>query len=102
VVGGEEIVEIEMVLVAGSKLAVRVLDASNKNITATLKVLDSNGNRVDSDSGQRMFAAMENGTTPLGTFEPGSYTVIAEFEGSRQSQTVTIRSEDNQTLEFVF
>jgi protocatechuate 3,4-dioxygenase beta subunit len=102
VVDGEGTVELDIVLVAGSKLAARVLDASNKNITATLKVLDSNGNRVDSDSGQRMFLSMENGTTPLGTFEPGRYTVIAEFEGSRQSQTVTLRSEDNQTLEFVF
>ncbi len=101
-VGGEGTVELSVVLAEGSKLAARVLDAGNQNITAQLKVLDSNGNRVDADGGARMFASMENGTTPLGTYEPGTYTVVAEFEGRNQSKTVTLGSDDNQTLEFVF
>ena len=101
-VGGEETVELSVVLVEGSKLAARVLDAGNQNITAQLKVLDSSGNRVDADGGARMFAAMENGTTPLGTYEPGTYTVVAEFEGRNQSKTVTLGADDSQTLEFVF
>ena len=101
-VGGEETVELSVILAAGSKLAARVLDAGNQNITAQLKVLDSNGKRVDADGGARMFTSMENGTTPLGTYEPGTYTVVAEFEGRNQSKTVTLGSEDNQTLEFVF
>ena len=101
-VGGEETVELSVVLVEGSKLAARVLDAGNQNITAQLKVLDSSGNRVDADGGARMFTSMENGTTPLGTYEPGTYTVVAEFEGRNQSKTVTLGSDDSQTLEFVF
>ena len=101
-VGGEETVELSVVLVEGSKLAARVLDAGNQNITAQLKVLDSSGNRVDADGGARMFASMENGTTPLGTYEPGTYTVVAEFEGRNQSKTVTLGSDDSQTLEFIF
>ena len=101
-VGGEGTVELSVVLAEGSKLAARVLDAGNQNITAQLKVLDSSGNRVDADGGGRMFASMENGTTPLGTYEPGTYTVVAEFEGRNQSKTVTLGSDDSQTLEFVF
>ncbi|MFT7517523.1 MAG: protocatechuate 3,4-dioxygenase beta subunit [Myxococcota bacterium] len=102
VIGIEESAELNVIVKAGSKLAARVLDASSQNIAATLKVLDANGNRVDNDSGQRMFASMENGTTPLGSYEPGTYTVIAEFEGRTQSQSVSLRSDVNETIEFVF
>ncbi|MBC8369283.1 MAG: carboxypeptidase regulatory-like domain-containing protein [Planctomycetes bacterium] len=101
-VGAEATIELNVVLDTGAKLSARVLDANNQNVTASLKVLDSSGKRVDNDSGMRMFSSLENGTTELGSFADGTYTIEAEFEGRTLTQSVSLSSGDNQTVEFVF
>jgi protocatechuate 3,4-dioxygenase beta subunit len=102
VVEAESIVELDVSLEAGSKLSVRVLDSSNQNINAALKVLNSSGERVDVNSEMRMYSSLENGTTDLGTFEAGTYTVEAVFEGRTQAQSVSLGADDSQTIEFIF
>lgn len=95
-------IELEAILEAGSRLQARVLDSGSQNVQAKLRVFDSGGKRVDSDGGGRFWSSLENGTTPLGSYKAGTYRIEAEYDGRKQSKTVTLRDGENETVEFVF
>ena len=95
-------VELEAILEAGSRLQARVLDSGSQNVQAQLRVFDSGGKRIDSDGGGRFWSSLENGTTPLGSYKAGTYRVEAEYDGRKQTKTVTLRDGENETIEFVF
>ncbi|MCP4093037.1 MAG: carboxypeptidase regulatory-like domain-containing protein [Planctomycetes bacterium] len=102
-----ETVDIDAVLEEGLPLNARILDPNNQPIAgAYVQVLDGAGNRVDGLSGtgarmSRMFAS-EDGTMPLGSFAPGSYTVRVEWDGQVKTQTASLAGTEVTVVEFQF
>ncbi|MGB0953878.1 MAG: carboxypeptidase regulatory-like domain-containing protein [Planctomycetota bacterium] len=106
VVGEAETVEIELKVEDGVQLSARILDANSQPIPgAAIKVLDSQGNRVDGLDGptarfSRMFSS-EDGTMPLGIYVPGSYVVEVEHDGRVLTRNAVLGSE-TVIVEFQF
>jgi len=107
VVGYGETTEISMTLQKGIRLNARLLNANGQPIGgAKIQVFDSNGKRVDGLEGRgamfSQFFASGDGTTPLGSYAPGSYRVHAEWEGQTQERSVSLSGDDPSTVEFRF
>jgi len=101
--------EIQMDLVQGVPLAARVLDQNGQPLPeAVIEVLDSGGTPVEGLSGQgRAFGGLfggEDGSVPLGSFEPGAYVVRVTLDGRSQQQGVSLSANQEETflVEFTF
>jgi protocatechuate 3,4-dioxygenase beta subunit len=107
VVGYGETTEVSFTLDKGVRLSARLLNANGQPISgAKMQVFDTNGKRVDGLEGRgatfSSFFASEDGTTPLGSFREGTYTVRAEYEGTTREKTVSLNSQDPGLVEFRF
>jgi hypothetical protein len=102
-----ETVDVDAVLEKGLPLNARILGPNNQPLAgADIRVLDSRGQRVDGLSGaagmmSQMFGS-EDGTMPLGSYAPGSYTVRVEWEGQVRQQTANLTGEEVTVVEIQF
>jgi protocatechuate 3,4-dioxygenase beta subunit len=102
-----ETIDIDAVLEEGLPLNARILGPNSQPIAgAKVQVLDSSGNRVDGLDGtagmvSQMFAS-EDGTMPLGSFAPGSYTVQVEWDGQVKTQGASLSGTEVTVVEFQF
>jgi protocatechuate 3,4-dioxygenase beta subunit len=102
--------EIVVDLVKGVPLAARVLDQNGQPLVdAQIEVLDSSGKPAEGMSGQGralggLFGGGEDGSTPLGSFEPGAYVVRVTVNGRTQQQGVSLSDGQEETVlaEFTF
>jgi hypothetical protein len=99
--------DVEAKLEKGLPLNARILGPSNQPVAgAKVQVLNSMGERVDALEGRgammsQMFGS-EDGTMPLGSFAPGSYTVRVEWDGDVLEQHATLTTSEVTIVEFQF
>lgn len=108
-VAASQTTEISVDLAKGVPLAARVLDQNGQPLPeAKIEVLDAGGAPADGISGQgRAFGGFfggEDGSVPLGSFEPGAYRVRVTLDGRVQEQGVSLSSGQEETalVEFTF
>jgi hypothetical protein len=100
-------VEIDAKLEEGLPLNARILGPNSQPVAgAKVQVLDNMGERVDALEGRgammsQMFGS-EDGTMPLGSYAPGSYTVRVEWEGDVLEQHVSLSSSEITVVDFQF
>jgi hypothetical protein len=101
--------EIEVTLVEGVPLAARVLDQNGQRLAdAEIEVLDSGGGKLDGlDASNQVLSEIfggEDGSVPLGSFEPGAYRVRVTWQGQSREQGVALGSgqQETEVVEFIF
>ena len=100
-------VDIDAKLEKGLPLNARILGPNSQPVAgAKVQVLNSLGERVDALEGRgammsQMFGS-EDGTMPLGSFAPGSYTVRVEWEGDVLEQRASLTNDEITVVDFQF
>ncbi len=100
-------VDVDVRLEEGLALNARILGPNNQPIAgADVRVLDNLGNRVDGLDGaagqlSQMFGS-EDGTMPLGSFAPGTYTVRVEWDGQVRESDATLTDGEVTIVEIQF
>ena len=101
--------EVSVDLVKGVPLAARILDQNGQPLPeAKVEVLNASGSPAEGMSGQgRAFAGIfggEDGSIPLGSYEPGAYVVRVTLNGRSQEQGISLTSGQEETalVEFTF
>ncbi|KAA3605046.1 MAG: hypothetical protein DWQ01_20840 [Planctomycetota bacterium] len=102
-----ETTQIEVVMAKGVELRARVLDANNRPVAADLKLLNQDGEKVNTGSGLQLrlaglFGGNGDGAVPIGTFDPGNYTLVAEYEGEKREVPVTLIEGVDEVVEVNF
>lgn len=96
--------EVELVVLAGSKLVVEVEDAEGQAVQAFISVLDSEGREVQGMIGMSEFSSAISGgfdssQQTIGPVPPGSYTVIAlGLDGKRAQKPVNLDGQAERRL----
>jgi hypothetical protein len=100
-----QVAELNFELAEGVDMLVRVIGPDGKAApSAAVTVYDNDGKKLNQEGGQaslmqRFFSGTSDGTRSVGSYRPGTYKVVATFDGNSAETYATLQSGQSQVIE---